>query len=77
MSEYKNLIAHGQPIDSSHPGVVNLTEDEKDMLRAFESKGADRLSPAEKEIDDRLRNTIVTGIPLDETHSGMCHLSPL
>jgi hypothetical protein len=36
LGQYKNLIASGNPVDSSHPGMINLTELEKDQLRELE-----------------------------------------
>ena len=44
LGEYKNLIAHGVPIDSSHPGFENLTELEKDKVLDFEARGEGNLS---------------------------------
>ena len=73
---YKNLIAHGTPVDSRHPGVENLTELEKDLLAGFEAKGEDLLSPPESDLNDKLRNLIVKGSPLDLTHAGSAHLAP-
>lgn len=47
LGEYKNHIAHGTPIDSTHPGFQNLTELEKDKLLDLEYKGMDELTPQE------------------------------
>ena len=76
MGEYKNEIAHGSPIESSHPGIANLTELEKDKLHDLEKKGRDMLSPQECAVEDKLRNEIAYGSPLNEKHIGMVNLSP-
>ena len=78
LGQYKTLIAHGQPIDSSHPGMVNLTEHEKDKFIEFEDRGGeDMLTPEERVLEEKLRNEIVNGVPLDNKHQGMQNLSPI
>ena len=67
LGDFKELIAHGQPIDSNHPGFVNLTENMKDKLKEFEAR-PDSLSPSDKEEDEKIKNLIVHGTPLDQNH---------
>ena len=49
LAQYKNLIAHGKPVNSSHPGVANLTEEEFKLLKNLEKKADGSLSRQERE----------------------------
>lgn len=75
LGELKNLIAHGQRVDSKHPGVSNLTENQKERLKGFEVN-TDHQKPDEKAEEDHMKNLIVHGTPLDLSHPGIEHLSP-
>ena len=55
---------------------MNLTENELDQLKALENKGGPE-SPEELALDERLKNEIVHGTPLNGKHAGMANLSPL
>ena len=79
LNVYKELIATGQPIDSSHPGMVNLTEHEKDWFIALEDKDEEELlTPEERIKEDKLKNCIVSGVPLDMNHKCLkSSLSPI
>ena len=58
--------------------MINLTEYEKDALRALESKGQpESLSAEDRATIDKLKNEIGHGTPLDQSHPGMVNLSPL
>ena len=45
LGDYKETIANGIPVDSNHPGVVNLTEHEKDTLKDLEDIDPRALTP--------------------------------
>lgn len=77
LCDYKETIAHGIPVDSNHPGVVNLTENEKDKLKSLESKGPNSMTPSDKDVHNQLKNEIVHGMPLDRSHPGFKNLTPL
>ena len=77
MGDYKETIANGIPVDSNHPGVVNLTEHQKDKLKDLEGKDPKFMSPDDKNAHDGLKNEIVHGKPLDKTHPGFSNLTPL
>ena len=58
--------------------MVNLTEHEKDKFIEFEDRGGeDMLTPEERILEEKLRNEIVNGVPLDNKHQGMQNLSPI
>ena len=58
--------------------MANLTEHEKDKFIEFEDKGGeDMLSLNEAALEEKLKNLIVNGVPLDKNHVGMQNLSPL
>ena len=38
LDNLKNLVVHGIPLNSNHPGVVNLSPDQKKDLQAMEKK---------------------------------------
>ena len=61
LDDLKEALAHGQPLNSNHPGIDNLTENEKDQLKAIEDKEPEGLSPKEKALDDKLKNIMATG----------------
>ena len=50
LGQLQEIMAHGQPLDSHHPGIENLTEHEKDKLAALEDKALADLSPLEKAL---------------------------
>ena len=76
LKKLKDLLAHGLPLDSNHPGIANLTENEKDKLRAMEEKELEDLTPKEKALDDKLKNIMATGLPINKEHPGISNLSP-
>lgn len=49
LAQYKNLIAHGRPVNSSHPGVANLTEEEFKLLKNLENRADGSLTRQEQE----------------------------
>ena len=49
LGRYKNLIAHGRPVNSTHPGVANLTEEEFKLLKKLEDKAEGSLTRQERE----------------------------
>ena len=57
--------------------MVNLTEHEKDKFVEFEDRGGeDMLTPDERVLEEKLKNLIVNGVPLDKNHEGIQNLSP-
>lgn len=52
LGDYKETISSGIPVDSNHPGVVNLTEHEKDRLKDFENMNPHAMSPQDKDMED-------------------------
>lgn len=38
LKDLKNKIVHGKPLDSSHPGIVNLSPTQKQELKGLENK---------------------------------------
>ena len=77
LCDYKETIANGIPVDSNHPGVVNLTEKEKDQLKELEKKNPQLLTPSDRDAHDKLKNEIVHGQPLDHSHPGFKNLTPI
>ena len=59
--------------------MINLTENEKDKFIELEDKdGEELLSPEERMLEDKLKNCIVTGVPLDRNHEALqTSLSPV
>ena len=58
--------------------MANLTEHEKDKFIEFEDKGGDEmLSPEERILEEKFKNSIVNGVPFDANHVGMVNLSPI
>ena len=53
-----------------------MTENEKDQHKAFEDKEPEDLSAKEKALNDKLKNIMATGIPLNKDHPGIENLSP-
>ena len=52
--------------------MVNLTEHEKDKFVEFEDRGGeDMLTPEERILEEKFKNLIVNGVPLDKKHEGM------
>ena len=59
----KNLIVHGTPLDSNHPGVAHLSPDQKRDLISLERK-EDRGQPLKHDEEDKLgeyKNIIAHG----------------
>ena len=69
-------MASGQPFDSNHPGINNLTENEKDKLIELNDKEPEDLTPREKALDDKLKNIMATGLPINKEHPGIPNLWP-
>ena len=65
LGQLKDLLTHGQPLDSNHPGINNLTENEKEKLKDLEDKEPESLTPKEKALDDELKNLMVHGLPIN------------
>ena len=76
LGKLKDRISRGRPYDSNHPGIDNLTENEKDKLKAMEEKEPEDLTPREKALDDKLKNIMATGLPINKEHPGIPNLSP-
>ena len=59
----KNLIVHGIPLNSKHPGVVNLSPNQRRHLITLENKQDRRLklNPAEEESLDQYKELIAHG----------------
>lgn len=52
LNNLKNLIVHGIPLDSRHPGCINLAPNQKNNLIAIENRQArgQPLNPTEKDL---------------------------
>lgn len=79
LDEIQEELINGKPLDSDHPGIINLKPSEvKDLerLEEKESEGLPLSQPEQKLLDD-LKERLVNGQKLDEKSPGVENLSPL
>ena len=77
LDHLKDQIVLGNPLDSTHPGVENLSPDQKKDLDDIENKQANQipLSPVEEDKLGDIQDAIAHGQPLDSSHSGVNNLT--